>query len=205
MIRRRFLFWVGFGLFSVGERVRVRAFDDVAAALMRSSEGAASVAATVTPEHWTAAGNNAWRWYVRENLVDGQWRVTGITTPIHRRTGERYKEKTGYLDESLVPVEMRIDPDAPSVAESDGSVEVPGLPDEVRKVRHGRPPSRWLRSLHADELKIWLKTVEPNEAGVSGMTFFEHLTRDHFFRAENVATLTLDEQAKLHGAAHDGY
>jgi hypothetical protein len=205
MIRRRFLFWVGFGLFSLGEKVRAGGLDELAAAIMRSSEAPSAADPAATPEHWTAAGNNAWHWYIREHLVDGQWRVTGITTPIHRRTGQRYTEKTGYLDESLVPAEMRIDPDAPAEVDADGSVEVPGLPDAVRKSRHGRPPSKWLRSLHADELRIWLKTIDPSEAGVSGMTFFEHLTRDHFFREGNVRGLSINEQAKLHAAAHDGY
>ncbi len=51
----------------------------------------------------------------------------------------------------------------------------------MRRARHGRPPSRWLRSLHSDELRVWLKTIEVPEAGVEGMTFWEHLTRDHSF------------------------
>jgi hypothetical protein len=75
----------------------------------------------------------------------------------------------------------------------------------MRRARHGRPPSRWLRSLHADELRIWLKTIDVPEAGVSGMTFWEHLTRDHFFDPGRIAGLTVDEQAKLHAAAHHGY
>ncbi len=38
-----------------------------------------------------------------------------------------------------------------------------------------------------------------------GMTFWEHLTRDHSFDPKKIAGLTLAEQAKLHGAAHYGY
>ena len=79
------------------------------------------------------------------------------------------------------------------------------MPNARRRARHGRPPSRWLRSLHADELRIWLGTIDPPEAGVSGMTFWEHLTRDHSFDATRIAGLTEDEQAKLHAAAHFGY
>ena len=60
-------------------------------------------------------------------------------------------------------------------------------------------------SREADELKIWLKTIEVPEAGVSGMTFWEHLTRDHSFDPDRIAGLTIDEQAKLHAAAHYGY
>ena len=80
-----------------------------------------------------------------------------------------------------------------------------GQPNSMRRARHGRPPSRWLRSLRADELRIWLKTIDVPEAGVSGMTFWEHLTRDHSFDADRIAGLSIDEQALLHAAAHYGY
>ena len=42
-------------------------------------------------------------------------------------------------------------------------------------------------------------------AGVEGMTYLMHLTRDHSFDEQNVASLTIAEQAKLHAAAHHGY
>ena len=74
-----------------------------------------------------------------------------------------------------------------------------------RRARHGRSPSKWLRSLRADEISIWLKTIDVPEAGVSGMTYWEHLTRDHSFDAEKIEGLTDEEQAKLHAAAHYGY
>ena len=80
-----------------------------------------------------------------------------------------------------------------------------GQPNPTRRARHGRPPSRWLRSLHANELRIWLKKIDVPEAGVSGMTFWDHLTRDHMFDAKHIAGLTESEQAKLHAAAHYGY
>ena len=81
----------------------------------------------------------------------------------------------------------------------------PGEPHPHRLARHGRPPSQWLRSLEADELRVWLKTIEVNEAGVSGMTYWVHLTRDHFFDPTKIEGLTIDEQALLHAAAHAGY
>jgi hypothetical protein len=37
------------------------------------------------------------------------------------------------------------------------------------------------------------------------MTYWTHLTRDHFFDPEKIEGLTEAEQAKLHAAAHDGY
>lgn len=92
----------------------------------------------------------------------------------------------------------------PPVEEEEDEGE-PGEPDAKRRARDGRPPSKWLRSLKADELRIWLPTIEPPEAGVQGMTFWTHLTRDHSFEAEKIKGLTIPEQAKLHAAAHDGY
>ena len=47
--------------------------------------------------------------------------------------------------------------------------------------------------------------IEVPEAGVSGMTYWTHLTRDHSFDPVKIAGLTIDEQAKLHAAAHHGY
>lgn len=94
--------------------------------------------------------------------------------------------------------------DEPTVEEEADEGE-PGKPDAKRRARDGRPPSRWLRSLKADELRIWLPTIDPPEAGVQGMTFWTHLTRDHSFDAEKIKGLTIPEQAKLHAAAHDGY
>ena len=202
MQRRRFVFWVGFGLFGLAEKLRASALDDLAAAIMQKSSGPSSAA-----EHWRMVGNNTWRWYERESLVDGKWRVSGITSPIHRVTGEPYTGKTGYLDESLVPASMRQVQRASHTASvgDAASEDDPGRSTAARRARHGRPPSKWLRSLHADELRIWLRTLDPPEAGVEGMTFFEHLTRDHSFDATVVNGLTETEQAKLHAAAHAGY
>jgi hypothetical protein len=94
--------------------------------------------------------------------------------------------------------------EAPAVEEEVDEGE-PGEPDAKRRARDGRPPSKWLRRLKAEELRIWLPTIEPPEAGVQGMTFWIHLTRDHSFDAEKIKGLTIPEQAKLHAAAHDGY
>ena len=59
--------------------------------------------------------------------------------------------------------------------------------------------------VHADELRIWLGTIDPPEAGVSGMTYWTHLTRDHSFDPLKIEGLAEPEQAKLHAAAHYGY
>ncbi|QEG00958.1 hypothetical protein Mal15_50340 [Stieleria maiorica] len=74
-----------------------------------------------------------------------------------------------------------------------------------RRSRHGRPPSDWLLSLNADEIRIWLAKVEIQEAMVSGMTFWTHLTRDHSFDPDKIGGLTEAELAELHGAAHEGF
>ncbi|HEY4312242.1 MAG TPA: hypothetical protein VGN12_22530 [Pirellulales bacterium] len=208
MLRRKFMFWVGFGLFGLSEKLRANSLDDLAAALMRTTEPKTpTTASAVTPEHWSMAGNNTWRWYERENLIDGRWKITGITTPVDRITGERYTGRTGYLDESLVPAQFR------GVTPASHSEPIPnagldsdaGKSSALRIARHGRPPSRWLRSLNANELHTWLRTIDPPEAGVEGMTFFEHLTRDHSFDAGKITGLDDSDLAKLHAAAHAGY
>jgi hypothetical protein len=161
------------------------------------ASGGSAAAAT----HWRAADNELWRWYERESLVNGKWVLSGITTPVNKQTGEAYVGQDGYLDESLVPEEIHaasrgIHPHGPLASRR---------PHPMRQARHGRPPSKWLRSLNADELRIWLKTIDVPEAGVSGMTFWEHLTRDHSFDPVKIEGLDDQEQAKLHAAAHYGY
>ncbi len=205
ILRRRFLFWCSFVLFCLGERLRASELDDFAAALLRASDRGKLDPESGLPEHWVEAGNRTWRWFEREHLIDGRWKVTGITTPVNRLTGDVYAGRTGYLDESLVPEEMRTAAAGVAPVAEDTTDPTPGRPDASRRARHGRPPSKWLRSLNADELRIWLRTIDPSEAGVSGMTFFTHLTRDHSFDPAKITGLTEDEQAKLHAAAHDGY
>ena len=206
MTRRRFAFWLGFGLFSLAEKLRFDGLDSLAAATMRSTEtpAASNDAAAV---HWAAAENKNWRWFERETLVEGKWKLSGITTPVHKITGEPYLEKTGYLDPSLVPVHVESADYEVTAEEIAEAREKYGhrRPHPERVARHGRPPSKWLRSLNADEIRIWLRTIEVPEAGVEGMTYWEHLTRDHLFEGAKIDGLTIDEQAKLHAAAHHGY
>lgn len=204
--RRRFAFWVGFGLFNLAETLKADVLDDLAARSMRATEPKSPTDPGARPEHWTAAENNTWHWFERENLIDGRWKLTGITTPIHKVTGERYTGRDGYLNDSLVPDAVRNGEVTTAVDESETAIEDdPGQASPHRRARHGRPPSRWLRSLKADELRIWLKTIDVPEAGVSGMTFWDHLTRDHSFDPVRIVGLSIDEQAKLHAAAHAGY
>jgi hypothetical protein len=206
MTRRRFAFWIGFGLFSLAEKLRINGFDALAAEVMDRTDSTAARARTSTPLHWTATENKTWRWFERESLIDGRWQLTGITTPIHKKTGEPHVA-AGYLDESLVPTKVRLGKQ--EVVENIPSELLTEFtehqPSEKRRARHGRPPSKWLRSLHAEEIRIWLKTIDVPEAGVSGMTYWTHLTRDHFFDEDKIEGLTEDEQAKLHAAAHYGY
>jgi hypothetical protein len=219
MKRRRFLFWLSFGMFTLAEKLRFGGLDRLAAATIDLADpksaapesGAktpALIAASVdAPEHWTAQENDTWRWFERENYIDGKWKLTGITTPINKETGEAYTGKTGYLAVSEVPEELRQN-SQPDLADDKNDTSMRDThhdPDAARISRHGRPPSKWLRSLNASELHIWLKTIDPSPAGVEGMTYWTHLTRDHFFDPVKITGLAIDDQAKLHAAAHAGY
>ena len=208
MKRRQFAFWVGFGLFNLGEKFRLTGLDQLAAATMRLADSPETLSTPVAEaEHWTAAENKTWRWYERETLVDDRWKVTGITTPVNKYTLERYTGRSGYLDDSLVPIEIRQrDQEVSTDDSTDEPIEpAPHTADAMRRARHGRPPSRWLRSLNSEEIRTWLKTIDIPEAGVSGMTYWTHLTRDHSFNPNKIEGLTEPEQAKLHAAAHYGY
>jgi hypothetical protein len=207
MTRRRFAFWIGFGLFTLAEKLRFGGLDALAAATMRVTDASRTGNEPATPVHWSAAENNLWRWYERETYVKGKWKLTGVTTPINKKTGEPYEGKSGYLEPELVPVRVQSTDSAVTDEEIAEAKAKYGhrRPHPTRAARHGRPPSKWLRSLNADEIRIWMATIEVPEAGVEGMTYWEHLTRDHLFDAEKVDGLTLDEQAKLHAAAHYGY
>lgn len=232
MNRRHFAFWFSFGLFTLADRLKVYGLDELAAAMMRDDRSPANV----LPTHWRLADNGVWRWFERETFVDGQWKLSGITTPVRMETGELAPAQEGYLDDAIVPVEVRrrkptlkaeealaAEKSSSTATKSDESEELvaastadaaapnPSLdldehePSEKRRARHGRPPSKWLRSLHADELSIRLKTIDVPEADVVGMTYWEHLTRDHSFDPAHIEGLEIDEQAKLHAAAHFGY
>lgn len=206
--RRKFAFYLGLGLFSLSERLSASVLDDLAAAAMQNAQKPESIENSgETSEHWTTAENSLWRWFERENLIDGAWRLTGITTPVNKQTGEALHGVSGYLSEALVPIKVRTgipwETANEDKYEEDGVNE--GQPAAERRARHGRPPSKWLRKLNSEELRIWLKRIEVPKAGVNGMTYWTHLTRDHSFDAANIDGLTEEEQAKLHAAAHYGY
>lgn len=207
MTRRRFAFWLGLALFTLADKLRLYGFDELAAAIIQNTTAPKQAKIPSTPEHWSVESNKTWWWYERQNLADGQWTVTGLTNPINKKTGQPFVGPAGYLDQDLIPKEIRVagwheetDPE-----QTESPLLGPGQADPARKARHGRPPSKWLRSLNADELRIWLKTIDVPEAGVSGMTFWKHLTEDHSFDPEKIEGLTIPEQAQLHAAAHFGY
>ncbi len=82
------------------------------------------------------------------------------------------------------------------------------LPDGKIRAREGRPPSEWLRSLTAKELRVWLPTVKDKDmpiALVEGMTPTFHLVNHHYFEASHIRGLTNSELIKLHSCAHYGY
>jgi hypothetical protein len=208
MTRRRFTFWLSFGVVTLAEKLGLHGIDSLAAAAMDGADAPASKRARSLPVHWSAAEDDDWRWYEREHFIDGEWWLTGTTAPVHKKTAERKHDgNEAYLDDRLLPSSMRVSlqqfPTNATPIES--AVPDRQLPTARRRRQHGRPPSKWLRSLNADELRIWLKTIECPEAGVEGMTYWTHLTRDHFFDPERIVGLSDAEQAKLHGAAHFGF
>lgn len=217
--RRQFTFWLGFGLFTLAEKFQLDGLDALAAAAMGAGEETSSAKKPAPfPEHWSYAEDDAWQWYERENYINGQWVLTGRTTPVHKESGERETANEAYLEDSFLPAELQpaeVQTTWPESATEHAASDEPAdadaswpsrqLPADARQARHGRPPSKWLRSLQADEIRIWLKTVDVPEAGVSGMTYWEHLTRDHSFDPANMEGLEIAEQAKLHAAAHFGY
>jgi hypothetical protein len=203
MTRRRFVFWLGMGLFWVSRKLEAQSIDALAADMMRTTEPADQ---RRNPVRWIAAENSEWRWHRQETRLGGKWILTGVTTPVQKTSGQLYTGQKGYLNERLVPpTTLRHDP-APA-AEPGATTADDGPPqaDDTRRANGGRPPSQWLRSLYADEIRIWLRTIRVPPVGASGMTMWTHLTRDHFFDATKIEGLSIAEQGKLHSAAHFGY
>ena len=196
MTRRRFAFWIGLVLFWLGRRVSADSLDETATSLMEWSEK--REATSSRRDRWRPNANRNWRWYERQTRIDDQWKPSGVTQPTNSETGKPYTEQTGYLDESLVPEEVR------RRTEVMHKKLLPGRKEPSEFV-DGRPPSKWIRSLNANELRLWLRTIRVPAVGVDGMTFWAHLTRDHSFSADRIRGLTVTEQAKLHSAAHYGY
>lgn len=199
MNRRRFAFWIGFTLFWIAERVRAAFLDDLGAAIMdatapRSVKTPRKTAPTADKKpgsiRWKTNEDEKWKWFERFERKDSVWIRTGTTKPINKETGDYRETKKKYLEESAVPLKLRF---------------AQAKADPERRARHGRPPSKWLRRLNAGEIRLWLKTIDVPEADVAGMTFWTHLTRDHSFDAVKIKGLNIDEQAKLHAAAHHGY
>jgi hypothetical protein len=228
LTRRKFAFWLGFGLFTLSEKLNLRSLDSLAAAAMRrgrssssnrmtssnsnSNSNSAPAVESAPQEHWIVDEDETWRWFERENYVKGKWRLSGTTVPVNKKTGERKPDSQVYLEDSMVPEEMRASTPGDVVLashEEATSAETEELnkqlPTAAIRHRNGKPPSEWLRSLKADEIRIWLKTIDVPNTGVNGMTHWTHLTRDHLFDAAHIEGLTIPEQAKLHSAAHFGY
>jgi hypothetical protein len=109
MNRRQFAFWLGFGMFSLSEKLNIGGLDRLAAATMRATDAKKKTPAKDVEKavHWAAADNKEWRWYERESYINGQWVATGITTPINKTTGQRKWEPGGYLDQNLLPADIR--------------------------------------------------------------------------------------------------
>lgn len=165
-------------------------------------------------EHWTPEENSEWNWYRAERYVDGAWKSFAISLPVNRNTGELHRPAEGYvgLDEIPPYVLAGALPQLPesikrqmAPSQFDPTEATKRLPDPEVQIRDGKPPSEWLRSLNAEELRTWLRTIDVTEASVSGMTFWVHLVRDHSFDPRRIEGLTEREFLLLHSAAHFGY
>lgn len=194
MNRRRFAFCIGLILFNLNRYLRAEKVDHFAADLMEWTEASTSE----NRERWRPNANGTWNWYERQTFIDGEWTTSGLTTPVHRRKKEFHNGEDGYLDESLVPDPVRESTNRIWKKLAQGRQVRGGFVD-------GQPPSQWIRSLNASELRLWLRTVRLPEVGVEQMTFWTHLTRDHSFSAKRIRGLTEAELAKLHSAAHHGF
>ena len=165
-------------------------------------------------EHWTPEEDSQWKWYRLERYVDGTWKSVALSLPIHKETGEPYQPQEGYIlpqeipsyvlegDLPSIPMEVKKQMAPSQFAASEAPLR---LPDPEIRLRDGRPPIEWLRSLYAEELRSWLETVDAPESSVSGMTFWVHLVRDHGFDPRRIEGLTEHEYLLLHSAAHYGY
>ena len=191
MTRRRFAFWFGLILFWFGRRLHAKTIDALAAKLMQSTEGSEE-------PFWRVNANKEWQWFELVSRVNGRW-DRRYTRPVHRKTRKLYsRKKMDFLSDEEVPQAVRDWNASLWKKLAQGRVE-------PCKLGEGQPPSEWLRSLEANELKVWLRTIQLPEVGVEQMSFWTHLTRDHAFEPKRIEGLTEAEQAKLHAAAHYGY
>ena len=240
--RRNLAVLIGLGVYSFGDRLRATELDDLVSNIQATPDSSGELGEDQRPkleivEHWSPAKNSEWRWYERENLIEGVWKKTGVTRPIHRETGKMFTDRDGYLEESEIPPSVlkaqdrrrlglmlrdpftwqerhaaikpatpaQLDPETMPILFGDRSASDAGRSSAERRGRHGRPPSRWLLSLTAEEIRTWLARVEIQDAFVRGMTYWTHLTRDHSFDPAKIRGLTEPQLAELHGAAHEGF
>lgn len=165
-------------------------------------------------EHWTPEDNGAWEWYRLERYVSGSWKTIGLTSPMDTESGEPLESDEGYLDRRQVPHHVLVG-EFPSIPLEVVTLLAPSqygsgeresrAPDPAIRARHGKPPSDWLKSLWAAELREWLSGLRVPVATVRDMTYWVHLVRDHGFDPLRIDGLTEAEFLQLHSAAHHGY
>ena len=158
MTRRRFAFWLGFGLFTLAEKLRMGSLDALAAATMRTAEpspvGENSLARALE------RGRKQYVALVRTR--DATLTANGSSPESRRRSVKRLasltRELERYLDPNVVPASVQsVDNEVTAEEIADAKAKYGHRrPHATRVARHGRPPSKWLRSLNADEIRIWL-------------------------------------------------
>ncbi|MCR9294902.1 MAG: hypothetical protein NXI32_19460 [bacterium] len=165
-------------------------------------------------EHWTPEEDGPWQWYRLERYIEATWKSVGISLPVNRDTGEEFEPSDGYIHRDEIPSyvlaeELPLLPEEVrrhlSPSQFDPEEALRRKPDPEIQLRDGRPPSDWLTSLNAEELRKWLVTIDAPPATVNGMTFWVHLIRDHSFDPRRIEGLSEHEFFLLHSAAHHGY
>ena len=210
--RRKLLSAVGIGL--IAPRLAFGGDEQAGSPITNSGNGKELAENSVVFQHWTPEENAAWQWYRLERFKDGHFKTAGISLPMQKASGIPFTPADGYLSVDDIPAYV-LDGELPELSDEmiemraksqfDLETALSRTPDPEIKSREGRPPSEWLRSLFADELRIWLPLVDASEAGVNGMTFWVHLIRDHGFDSRRIEGLLEWEFAKLHALAHEGY
>ena len=116
--RRKFAFWVSFGLFTLAEKLHAETLEKLATPRFDRTEPTVGRLRRDNDRRQRhrnslASGENStWRWFERESWATGRWKVTGITVPVSKRTGESSRGKQAISTRDLVPERSALQQDS---------------------------------------------------------------------------------------------